>query len=239
MPAHAFSQTGGSYSHHRVAKRAPTASRTTSSRCATRVPICSRPRGINSTSKPTTPTSAVGPAARCGAASTRFPTARLACSTTRRLAAELPEVLLSFWFDNVNAVQFQFRYYGIYGSKPQTRAARIWRNDNRPEPAAYHRNFATVPSLNPGGTRWYTFGGYYERRLTPLYQDYESGLPQFLQGWDSRAKVGVEFTYNDFRINDGTPLFSQRSPYEARIRFHEKGTADTGDRTRGAALAGV
>ena len=77
--------------------------------------------------------------------------------------------------------------------------------------------------LNPGGTRWYTFGGYYERRLTPLYQDYESNLPEFLQGWDSRAKIGLEFTYNDFRINDGSPKFSQVSPFEARIRFHDKG----------------
>ena len=48
-------------------------------------------------------------------------------------------------------------------------------------------------------------------------------MPEFLQGWDSRAKIGLEFTYNDFRINDGSPLFSQFSQYEARIRFHDKG----------------
>jgi hypothetical protein len=125
---------------------------------------------------------------------------------------QLPEVLLSFWFDDVNAVQFQFRYYGIYGSKFET------------QPLAFGGTIISPgQKLNPGGTRWYTFGGYYERRLTPLYQNYESGLPQFLQGWDSRAKVGIEFTYNDFRINDGSPLFSQVSPFEARIRFHDKG----------------
>jgi hypothetical protein len=135
---------------------------------------------------------------------------------------QLPEVLLSYWFDSVNAAQFQFRYFGIYGSKPQT------------EPLAFGGTIIAPPSasilgpsrgqtLNPGGTRWYTFGGYYERRLTPLYQDREQGLPVFLQGWDLRAKIGLEFTYNDFRINDGSPLFSQASPYEARIRFHDKG----------------
>src|SRR5271170_3342926 len=33
---------------------------------------------------------------------------------------QLPEVLLTYWFDSVNAVNFQFRYYGIYGSKFET-----------------------------------------------------------------------------------------------------------------------
>jgi len=125
---------------------------------------------------------------------------------------QLTETLLSYWFDQVNAFQFQFRYYGIYGSKYST------------QPLAFGGTIISPnQKLNPGGTRWYTFGGYYERRLTPLYEKYEDGLPQFLQGWDSRAKIGVEFTYNDYRIDDGTPNFSQISPYEARIRFHEKG----------------
>lgn len=125
---------------------------------------------------------------------------------------QLTETLLSYWFDSVNAVQFQFRYYGIYGSKFES------------QPLAFGGTIISPnQKLNPGGTRWYTFGGYYERRLTPLYQDYEANLPEFLQGWDSRAKIGLEFTYNDFRINDGSPLFSQFSQYEARIRFHDKG----------------
>jgi hypothetical protein len=125
---------------------------------------------------------------------------------------QLTETLLSYWFDSVNAVQFQFRYYGIYGSKFES------------QPLAFGGTIISPnQKLNPGGTRWYTFGGYYERRLTPLYQDYESNLPECLQGWDSRAKIGLEFTYNDFRINDGSPNFSQVSPFEARIRFHDKG----------------
>ncbi len=125
---------------------------------------------------------------------------------------QVPEVLATFWFDDVNAAQFQFRYFGIYGSKFET------------QPLAFGGTIISPnQKLNPGGTRWYTFGGYYERRLTPLYQDREDGLPQFLQGWDSRAKLGLEFTYNDYRINDGSPNFSQFSQYEARIRFHDKG----------------
>jgi len=135
---------------------------------------------------------------------------------------QLPEVLLTYWFDSVNAVNFQFRYYGIYGSKPQTQPLAFGGTIIAP-PTASATQAQQTQKLNPGGTRWYTFGGYYERRLTPLYENYESGLPQFLQGWDSRARIGLEFTYNDFRINDGTPLFSQVSPFEARIRFHDKG----------------
>ncbi len=100
-------------------------------------------------------------------------------------------------------------------------AAGIWRDDHLP--VSGPATATPTQKLNPGGTRWYTFGGYYERRLTPLYQKYEAGLPEFLQGWDTRAKIGLEFTYNDFRINDGSPLFSQVSPFEARIRFHDKG----------------
>jgi len=74
---------------------------------------------------------------------------------------QLTETLLSYWFDSVNAVQFQFRYYGIYGSKFET------------QPLAFGGTIVSPnQKLNPGGTRWYTFGGYYERRLTPLYQNY-------------------------------------------------------------------
>jgi hypothetical protein len=135
---------------------------------------------------------------------------------------QLPEVLLSYWFDSVNAVQFQFRYYGLYGSKPQTQPLAFGGTIIAP-PTATVAQQQQFQKLNPGGTRWYTFGGYYERRLTPLYENCEGGWPQFLQGWDSRAKIGIEFTYNDFRINDGSPLFSQVSPFEARIRFHDKG----------------
>jgi hypothetical protein len=125
---------------------------------------------------------------------------------------QVPEVLLSYWFDSVNSAQFQFRYLAPYGSSFSTHSLAFGGTIISPG-----------QKLNPGGTRWYTFGGYYERRLTPLYQDREQGLPTFLKGWDLRAKVGVEFTYNDFRINDGDPNFSQFSPFEARIRFHEKG----------------
>src|SRR5208337_1393606 len=135
---------------------------------------------------------------------------------------QLPEVLLSYWFDSVNAAQFQFRYFGLYGSKPQTQPLAFGGTIIAPPQTSVGIGFPGQ-KLNPGGTRWYTFGGYYERRLTPLYQDCEQGLPVFLRGWDTRAKVGLEFTYNDFRINDGSPKFSQTSPFEARIRFHEKG----------------
>ncbi len=143
---------------------------------------------------------------------------------------QLPEVLLSYWFDSVDAAQFQFRYFGIYGSKPQTQPLAFGGAIIGP-PQTTTTERSPNQKLNPGGTQWYTFGGYYERRLTPLYHDREQGLPVFLQGWDLRAKIGLEFTYNDFQINDGTPqfsqagsfAFSQHSQSEVRIRFQDKG----------------
>ena len=125
---------------------------------------------------------------------------------------QVPEVLISFWFDTVNAVQFQFRYLGPYGSHYST------------QPIAFGGAVISPgQKLNPGGDRWYTFGEYYERRLTPIYQNHEQGLPVLLKGWDLRAKIGLEFTYNDFRINDGKPNFKHSSQFEARVRFHEHG----------------
>src|SRR5258708_3907570 len=68
---------------------------------------------------------------------------------------QAPEVLISYWFDSVNAAQFQFRDFSMYGD-----------------------HFSTIPffygggylprnqTLDNDGTRWYTFGGFYERRLT-------------------------------------------------------------------------
>jgi hypothetical protein len=125
---------------------------------------------------------------------------------------QVPQVLLSYWFDSVNAAQFQFRYLAPYGSSFST------------QPIFFGGTVLSPGQrLNPGGTRWYTFGGYYERRLTPLYENREASLPTFLKGWDLRAKIGLEFTYNDFRINDGNPKFGAFSQFEARIRFHDKG----------------
>jgi hypothetical protein len=124
----------------------------------------------------------------------------------------LPQFLGTFWFNSENAAQFQFRYFANTGNNFSTTP--FWFGGAK---------IAAGQKLDTGGTRWFTFGGFYERRLTPWYQDRESNLPSFLQGWDLRAKVGLEFTYNDFRINDGSPNFDTFSQFEARIRFHEKG----------------
>src|SRR5207253_2698256 len=59
--------------------------------------------------------------------------------------------------------------------------------------------------LSTGGTRWFAFDLLYQRRLTPLYQRYEDGLPAILRGWDVGGGIGLEFVYLDFRIRDGHP----------------------------------
>ena len=123
---------------------------------------------------------------------------------------QLPSLRTTFWFDAVNAVQFQSRYYVNYGA------------------AGMHQtlffNGDTIPAnqlLSTGGTRWFAFDLLYQRRLTPLYERYEDTLPAILRGWDTRAGIGLEFTYLDFRIRDGHPRITS-GRFLTRGRFHER-----------------
>src|SRR4029077_5792378 len=66
-------------------------------------------------------------------------------------------------------------------------------------------------------------GIYYERRLTPLFQRFEAMWPEPLQGWDLRAKVGVEYTYLDFEINGGhAPVTKTSKGEETREDFYHQ-----------------
>jgi hypothetical protein len=106
---------------------------------------------------------------------------------------QMPTLDLRYWFDALDAVHFRFRYFNIGGTQYS------------PTPIVFNG------AIIPGGRtnhfdpwEWFAAGIYYERRLTPLYHDYEAGLPPWLQNWDLRARIGVEFTYLDFSINGGT-----------------------------------
>jgi hypothetical protein len=112
---------------------------------------------------------------------------------------QMPTLDVRFWFNELNALHFRFRYFNIGGTK-----------------------FSSTPifyngSVIPGGRtnafdpwEWFSFGLYYERRITPLYQKYEGDWPTILQGWDVRARLGIEFTYMDFTINGGTTTTVRR-----------------------------
>lgn len=125
---------------------------------------------------------------------------------------QLPEVQITYWFDSDSAAQLQSRYFVLSG------------DHNVSYPLGFGgATLAPGQVLSTKGTRWFTVGGFYVRRLTPLYEDSQVELPRWLQGWDVRGKVGLEFSYVDFRINDGSPAFTGVSLFEARMRFHDKG----------------
>jgi len=112
---------------------------------------------------------------------------------------QMPTLDIRYWFNEVNALHFRFRYFNIGGS-----------------------NFSRTPilfngSVIPGGRtnafnswEWSSGGLYYERRITPLYQQYEADWPTVLQGWDLRGRIGIEFTYLEFLINGGTTRSKRR-----------------------------
>jgi hypothetical protein len=56
---------------------------------------------------------------------------------------QVPEVLLSYWFDSVNSAQFQFRDFSPYGSNFSTQ--QLYFGGTHLSPGQ---------NLNPGGTRW-------------------------------------------------------------------------------------
>jgi len=104
---------------------------------------------------------------------------------------QMPTLDIKYWLTGLGAVQFRLRYFFNDGSHFFT----------------YPVNFngstiAPFQTLNTGND-WFSVGFYYERRLRPWYQGFETNWPQLLQGWDLRARVGLEFSYINFVINGG------------------------------------
>jgi hypothetical protein len=107
---------------------------------------------------------------------------------------QMPEVNATFWLDGLNAVQFQWRSFLLYGSK------------FLPERVNFNGDvIAPGQDLNTDGTTWFTIGFFYERRISPWLRQYEGGLPEWLQRWDLRPRIGLEFTYLDFMLNNAHP----------------------------------
>ena len=104
---------------------------------------------------------------------------------------QIPRVLLTYWFNELKAVQVQLRYFEASGSH------------GLPQPATFNgATLAPGQRLKTGDTIWFDGVLYYEQRLTPLVQKY-FGQFSLVQGLDLRAKVGLEYTYLDFRLNNG------------------------------------
>ncbi len=121
-----------------------------------------------------------------------------------------PGINGSFWFDDSNAIQFQFRYFALYGSS------------FLPTPVTFNGDvIAPGQSISTAGTTWFTFGLFYERRITPWLNRYTPNVPEFLQGWDVRPRIGLEFVYLDFQINNRHPALISGN-LDVRGRWHDQ-----------------
>ncbi len=104
---------------------------------------------------------------------------------------QLPTIALTYWFNELNAVQVHLRYFEASGSHGLSHSANF--------------NGATLAPgqrLHTGSTIWFDGAIDYERRLTPWLQQY-LGEGWLVKGLDVRAKIGLAFTYLDFRLNNG------------------------------------
>jgi hypothetical protein len=123
---------------------------------------------------------------------------------------QMPEVKASFWFDNLNALQFQWRSFLLYGSHPLS------------SPVTFNGDLiAPGQDLNTDGTQWFTVGLFYERNISPWLGRHEAGWPEWLQRWDLRPKIGLEFTYLDFQLNSRHPKLISGN-LDARGRWHDQ-----------------
>jgi hypothetical protein len=113
---------------------------------------------------------------------------------------DIPRIVLTYWFDELNAIQVNFRYFDAAGSHRLN------------QPATFNGT-TLIPNqrLSPRGTLWLDGAVYYERRLTPWLQ-LHLGKEFLLNHLDLRVKLGLEFTYIDFRLNNGTAQVTSASP---------------------------
>ena len=123
---------------------------------------------------------------------------------------QMPEMTASWWIDDLNAIQFQFRYFALYGSHHLSQSV------------TFNRAVITPgQDLSPAGTTWFTGGLFYEGRVTPWLAVQEHTMPEFLQHWDLRPKIGLEFVYLDFQLNNAHPRV-QSGGLDARGRWHDQ-----------------
>jgi hypothetical protein len=123
-----------------------------------------------------------------------------------------PAFNASFWFDDTNAIQFQFRYFALYGSSFLN------------SPATFNGDvLAPGQNISASDSTWFTVGLFYERRLTPwLNRKLENlNIPEFLKEWDVRPRIGLEFVYLDFKINGGHPKLISGN-LDVRGRWHDQ-----------------
>jgi hypothetical protein len=117
---------------------------------------------------------------------------------------QMPDLDLTYWFNELNAINAQFRYFDVAGSHTFSQPIKF-----NGAVIAGNQKLNTDPD-----PEWFAFYIYYVRRLTPLYEQYESTWPESLQGWDLRGRIGLEYTYINFAINGGKAKVISSSPGE-------------------------
>jgi hypothetical protein len=107
-------------------------------------------------------------------------------------AVQVPTLDIIYWFDALNAVDFQFRYLDVTGSHFLSYPANFNGSTMAPGQTLHAENFP-----------WFSGGLYYERRLTPAPRGYETRWPSPLRDWDLCARLGIEYTYLNWEFNGG------------------------------------
>ncbi len=125
---------------------------------------------------------------------------------------QMPTLELRYWFNALDALDVQFRYFDVGGTHYQSRP--IFFNGSE---------IKGNQVLNTDPSNWFSLGIYFERRLTPLYRDYEDNWPGWAQKWDLRAKAGIEYTYIDFSIDGGNaPVTPTSKGEETKEDFYHQ-----------------
>jgi len=113
---------------------------------------------------------------------------------------DMPRLELTYWIDELNALQVYFRYIDAAGSHRLR------------QPATFNGTTLTPGQrLDPRGTLWMDGAVYYERRVTPWLQ-HHFGRGASLTDIDVRVQLGLEFTYLDLRLNNGRARVTATSP---------------------------
>ncbi len=127
------------------------------------------------------------------------------------LASEqVPNLDLVYWLNELDAIHFRFRYFDMGGAAVLPR-----------------ETFYNGARMAPGPIQstpfpWFSGGLYYERRFAPWYQSYENSWPSFLQGWDVRGRMGLEYNYIYFTFDHGhAPVVPGSGTETAEDFYHQ------------------
>jgi hypothetical protein len=127
------------------------------------------------------------------------------------LASEqVPSIDLTYWLNDLDAIHLRFRYFDMGGTAVL------------PREAFYNGTTMLPGKINTTPFPWFAGGLYYERRFAPWYEDYQSNWPSFLQGWDLRGRMGLEYNYIYFSFDHSHAPVAPGSGTETAEDFYHQ-----------------